>query len=206
MVKVLSSQSHAAPVVLSLSAGGLLGAMIPLSGRVDNPLCHAGSILLAGGWPWAGLAFLIGYLRRSQGESAILATAGLAVGVITYYLSKCLGPLLSSSQPLVIPPCSEIFVWGFAAVILGAPLGCLGHMARTPGISGLAFRLVVPVIAYVEMSERLTTAPTTHDPLPTTIWDATRVASAVAALTLIAHTLWTTGLGRRREQEGSAYD
>lgn len=203
---MLSSQSHAAPVVLSLGAGGLLGIIGPLSGRIDNPLCHAGNIFLAGGWPWAGLAFLIGYFRRSQGQSAILATAGLTVGVIAYYLAEFLGPMISAAQPPAVPPCSEILVWGTAAFVLGAPLGCLGHMARTPGMSGLAFRVVVPVIAYAEMSERLATETGARETLPTTVWEAVRVASVVAGVALTTHTLWTAATTRHRDQEGSAHD
>ena len=192
-----------APVVISLGVGLLLGLAGPVAGKWENPACVAINTVFSGGWPWAGYAFLVGYLCRSKIESTILSSLGLTVGVVTYYLSKesnrtvPTGMQLSHAVPVGLEPrtagqvfFSSAIAWGIAAFVLGAPLGLLGNLARVPGVGGLPFRLIVPLVAFCETSMRLTAEASGQSPIVGMTWNVVRVAAGVAALALVGHTVW----------------
>lgn len=199
------------PVVASLGAGVALGLSGPLVGKFDNPVCVALNVVLAGGWSWACLAFLVGYSRRSKVESALLSSSALAVGVVVYYLFKALSPaapigLETSSGSVsgsMSGAASSILLWGTSAFVLGAPVGFLGNVARTPGIGGLPFRLVVPLIAFYETSTRLDVEARGLGPVVVVTWHVIRVAAVIAALSLAGHTIWSWRRARRNHSETS---
>ncbi|MFE0578553.1 hypothetical protein [Streptomyces sp. NPDC058874] len=168
------------------------------------------STVFSSGWPWACYALLVGCSRRSTIESALLASSGLAVGVVAYYLFKDMNPAIPAGMEAATPvPAGvqwesgafkdgRILVWGTAAFVFGAPLGFVGNMARTPGVGGLLFRLLVPFIAFFEATRRLSVEADVQGPVFSATWNVTRVAACVVAGALIGHTAWSWWVRRSR--------
>lgn len=92
---------------------------------------------------------------------------------------------------------SKIEAWAFFAFAFGAPLGFLGNVARVPGVGGLFFRLLIPLVAYYEMSMRLADEARGLDSIIVNLWTVIRVISVVAALALVGHTIWSFWRARR---------
>ncbi|WP_239064962.1 hypothetical protein [Streptomyces sp. S4.7] len=183
------------PIVIVFTVGVVLGVMGPLMGKFDNPVCHAAALVFSGGWAWACFAFLVGFSRRSKIESALLASSALAVAVVVYYVFKSMFP--ASPIGLVVSSGagdglgSKILVWGIAAFVFGAPVGLFGNIARTRGIGGLPFRLLIPLTAFIETSARLDAeAPSQGDVVEFT-WNAIRIAAGAAFLAVLLHELIT---------------
>ncbi|MGW1774050.1 hypothetical protein [Streptomyces sp. NPDC002104] len=145
----------------------------------------------------------MGYFRRSKRESALLASLGLAIGVVAYYLFKDMNPVIPAGMERAtsVPDGMEAesgtssggqaLVWGMAALVFGAPLGFMGNVARTPGVGGLPFRLLVPLIAFFEATQRLSVEADSRGPVFGATWNATRVAACVVAVVLVGHTVWS---------------
>ncbi|RNG22178.1 hypothetical protein EEJ42_21675 [Streptomyces botrytidirepellens] len=196
------------PVAVSLGAGLLLGLVGPVAGEWDDPVCAAVSIVFSSGWPWACYAFLVGYFRRSKIESALLSFLGLAVGVVTYYSFKDMNPTIPAGmEPATSVPAGmesgassegQIRVWGIAAFVFGAPVGLVGNVARAPGVGGLLFRLLVPLIAFFEAIQRLSTETDSQGPVFAMTWNVIRVAACVVAVALMGHTAWSWRVRRSR--------
>ncbi|MFF4390814.1 hypothetical protein ACFY0G_29120 [Streptomyces sp. NPDC001552] len=180
--------------LLTLGAGALIGALGALSGKFDGPIFHVVNIVFSGGWSWACFAFLVGYTRKSKVESAALASSALAVGVVVYYLLKWLSPVapigMTADGMVADGVSSGIVLWGIAAFLFGAPMGLFGNLARIPGIGGLSFRLLVPLIVYVETSARLKMEAATAGRFVELTWSTTRVISVLTALALVGHVVW----------------
>ncbi|MER6393644.1 hypothetical protein ABT236_34930 [Streptomyces sp. NPDC001523] len=190
-----SSRARLVAVPAILLAGLAMGAVGALAAEFDGPIFHVVSIVFSGGWSWACFAFLVGYFRPSKVESALLASSALAVGVVVYYLSKALSPV--APMGMDVPgesgagdATSGILLWGTAAFLFGAPLGLFGNLARIPGIAGLSFRLLIPLIAFYETSVRLDVEAATAGPVPAATWSAIRVLAALAAAALVGHMVW----------------
>ncbi|MEU8438796.1 DUF6518 family protein [Streptomyces sp. NPDC029216] len=204
------ARARVVPVAVSLGAGLLLGLVGPTAGKWDNPVCVAVSIVFSSGWPWACYAFLVGYFRRSKMESAFVAAAGLAVGVVAYYFFKDMNPIIPAGMKSAasIPAEMEmesgassegqILVWGIAAFVFGAPVGLVGNVARTPGVGGLLFRLLVPLIAFFEATQRLIVEAESQRPAFSMTWNVTRVAACVVAVALVGHTVRSWRVRRSR--------
>ncbi|MFJ6484898.1 MULTISPECIES: hypothetical protein [unclassified Streptomyces] len=179
---------------LTLGAGALIGALGALAGKLDGPIFHVVNIVFSGGWSWACFAFLVGYTRKSKVESACLASSALAVGVVVYYLLKWLSPVapigMTADGTVGDGVSSGILFWGIAAFLFGAPLGLFGNLARIPGIGGLPFRLLVPLIVYFETSTRLEVEAATAGRFVEMTWSTIRVIAVLAALALVGHTAW----------------
>ncbi|MEV7560814.1 hypothetical protein [Streptomyces sp. NPDC089795] len=177
-----------------LGAGVLIGAIGALSGKFDTPIFHVTGVVFAGGWSWACFAFLVGYTRRSKVESACLASSALAVGVVVYYVLKWLSPVapigMSADGMESDGISSGIVAWGIAALLFGVPMGLFGNLARIPGIGGLAFRLLVPLIAFVETSARLAAEADTAGKFVEVTWSTIRVLAVLTALALVGHMVW----------------
>lgn len=193
-------QARVAPVTVTLGAGLLLGLVGPVAEKWGNPVCVALGLIFSAGWPWACYAFLAGYFSRSRIRSSLLPPLGLAIGVIVYYLWKSASPATpdgleagASGEGIY----SKIFVWGVAAFVFGAPLGFLGNVARVPGIGGLPFRLLVPLIAIYEASVRLATEVNGRSAIVAITWNGVRFAAITIAAILMGHTAWSWWRGRR---------
>ncbi|WP_246042733.1 hypothetical protein [Streptomyces globosus] len=170
---------------------GLAGALAAKGGGA--PFTAAG-VLFSGGWPWACFGVLVGYARQSKAESAVLAPAGLGLGVVVYYLCKAFSPVapigvVVSGVPQAQVNWAGMLVWGTAAVLFGAPLGVLGNLARHPGVAGLPFRLLVPLTAFYETSLRLGTEGAAGS-VATAVWSTVRALAVLAAVALAGHTAW----------------
>lgn len=157
--------------------------------------------VFTGGWPWACYAFLVGYFRRSKIESVILAPLGLAIGVVAYYLIKgnlaSLGGLNFSGARS-----SGIALWGALAFFFGAPLGLLGNLAQVPGIGGLFFRLLVPLVAFYETSMRLETESRGPSQIVLGTWTTVRFTAVAVAIAMVAHTVRGWRRSRRIRSAG----
>ncbi|MFD3585563.1 hypothetical protein [Streptomyces sp. NPDC058683] len=186
--------------------GLLLGLAGPLAEKCGNPDCVTLNAVFSSGWSWACYAFLVGYLRRSKIESALLSSLGLAVGVVAYYLFKYLSPTIPAgleSGAVSEGISSGMFVWGIAAFILGAPLGLFGNLARIPGVGGLPFRLVVPFVTFFETSMRLATEADRQRVVVEITWTVIRFIAAAVALALVGHTIRSWWHARRTHSSGS---
>ncbi|WP_327735233.1 hypothetical protein OG749_16695 [Streptomyces nojiriensis] len=177
-------RARAASLAAPLGVGLVLGLLGPVSEKWDNPVSVAVNAVFSGGWSWACYAFLVGYFRRSKIEAALLASFGLAIGVVVYYLFKNGGV-------------SGIMVWGTLAFVFGAPVGFLGNLARVPGVGGLFFRLLIPLVAFYETSMRLTEESRGAGPVVEITWNAVRFGAVAVALALVGHVIWNWWHSRR---------
>ncbi|MFJ9342094.1 hypothetical protein ACIRP0_22750 [Streptomyces sp. NPDC101733] len=183
------------PVLIILGCGVMVGVLGALAGKCDGAFFHAVSIVFSGGWSWACLAFLVGCFRQSKVEAALTASLALAIGVVVYYLLKALSPVVPMGVDVAAEPSSggtwsKIAVWGIFAFLFGAPLGIFGNLARIPGIAGLPFRLLIPLIAFFETSMRLDAEAASAGPTVASTWSTIRVLAVLAAVALVGHMVW----------------
>jgi hypothetical protein len=198
---VLSLRSHVVPALTALAAGVTLGILAPLLSAVGGSMAHAASLVLSAGWTWAALAFCIGLARRSKIESSILAAASLVVAVIAYYATKMSrGDFRSADLNDRTGRATHVdwgsftskaLVWCIAACVIGSLLGLAGNLARNHGFQGLSFRVLVPVIAIIDTSQRLRYDAPLQGPVSTTTWSVVRLLAAALILVLIGHTVIT---------------
>ncbi|MFB0630587.1 hypothetical protein [Streptomyces sp. AB3(2024)] len=193
------------PILVIAGSGVAIGALGALTGHSDSPLSHAVSLVFSGGWSWACFAFLVGCFRHSKAESAVLASLGLAIGVVVYYVLKALIPVKAIGMEVAVTPSggdvwSKILVWGTLAILFGAPLGLFGNLARIPGVAALPFRLLVPLIAFFETTMRVDVEAAAAGPGAESTWSAVRVLAVLAAVALVGHTVW--GWRARRDGPG----
>ncbi|MEV8354009.1 hypothetical protein ACFVTT_37325 [Streptomyces niveus] len=199
-------RTRVTPIVIVFAAGVVLGVMGPLMGKFDNEICHSAALVFSGGWTWACFAFLVGFSRRSKIESTLLASSALAVAVVVYYVFKSvfpaapIGQVVSSGSGDGLG--SRIFVWGIAAFAFGAPVGLFGNIARTHGIGGLPFRLLIPLTAFIETSARLGAETPSQGDVVEFTWNAIRIAASAAFLAVLLHELITW----RAEREAPGED
>lgn len=187
------ARARVMPIAVAFATGIALAALGPLMGKFDNPVCHAAALVFSSGWAWACFAFLVGFSRRSKVESALLASSALAAAVVVYYVFKYMfptspiGQVISSGSGEELG--SRILVWGIAAFALGAPVGLFGNIARTPGIGGLPFRLIIPLTAFVETSARLETEASSQGLVVEITWTVIRIAAGAAFVGLLLREL-----------------
>ncbi|GGS74901.1 hypothetical protein GCM10010270_53320 [Streptomyces violaceus] len=193
--------ARVASFAVPLGLGLLLGLIGPTAEHWGGRPGAAVGAVFTGGWPWACYAFLVGYFRRSKIESVVLAPLGLAIGVVTYYLIKgnlaSLGGLDSSGAGS-----SGIALWGVLAFFFGAPLGLLGNLAQVPGIGGLFFRLLVPLVAFYETSMRLETESSGPSQVVLGTWTTVRFTAVAVAMAMVGHTVWGWWKSRRIRSAG----
>ncbi|MEU3035021.1 hypothetical protein [Streptomyces griseoaurantiacus] len=199
------SGARVASFVVPLGLGLLLGVTGPMAEHGGGGPGAAAGAVFNGGWPWAGYAFLVGYFRRSKIESVVLAPVGLAIGVVAYYMTKgnlaSLGGTDSSGAGS-----SGIALWGVLAFLFGAPLGLLGNLARVPGIGGLFFRLLIPVVAFYETSMRLEMESRGPSQVVLGTWTTVRFTAVAVAVALVSHTVWGWWRPRRGRPAGVGAD
>ncbi len=199
-------------MIAALTAGAMLGILAALLLAVDGSVGHAVYLVLAAGWSWAALAFCIGLARNRRMESAILASASLLTAVITYYLAKLgHGDFLTadvndpSGRTRMISWYefwSVTVSWCIAACVAGPLLGLAGNMARNHGFRSLPFRVLVPLVAIVDTSQRLKFDAPMQGSVAVTTWSVIRLVAVAIVVALIGHTLTTWGLRSIRRQSG----
>ncbi|MFF4653580.1 DUF6518 family protein [Streptomyces sp. NPDC001380] len=196
---MFSLRSPAVASAAAMAAGALLGILAPLLSATPGPPAHVASLVLSAGWAWAALAFAVGLTQTSRVASALLACAALVVAVIAYYVTKAAcgdfqtldprNPVLGAVHTDWSAVVSKSLVWSVIAVVLGSLLGLAGNLAREGGLLGLLLRLVVPVIAVVDTSQRLRFDAPLQGHVAAATWTVVRCAAVVTALVLIGRTL-----------------
>ncbi|WP_234327407.1 hypothetical protein [Streptomyces sp. NRRL WC-3742] len=194
----------------ALTAGALLGVLGPVTGAADGSATHAASLVLSAEWTWAALAFFVGLAQKSKTGSAVLASASLIAGVIAYYavklnhgdflradLSDPSGATTHTDWAGVLP---KMVVWSVAACLLGSLLGLCGNLARRGGLLGVVFRLVVPLIAIVDTSQRLQFEGTLQGSVARATWEVVRIVAVVAVVVVTGWAL----LARRSRPAGES--
>ncbi|MFF5305113.1 hypothetical protein ACFY5F_37740 [Streptomyces sp. NPDC013161] len=120
---------------------------------------------------------------------------------MAYYLTKEIlasqGGMASSGSGS-----SGIVLWGVLAFVFGAPLGLLGNLAQVPGIGGLFFRLLVPLVAFYETSMRLETESRGPSQVVLGTWTTVQYTAVAIAVALVGHTLWGWWRSRRVRSAG----
>ncbi|MBG0853642.1 hypothetical protein I2W78_17760 [Streptomyces spinoverrucosus] len=195
---MFSSRSFILAPAAALTAGAALGVLAPLLEMSDAPAGHMAHLVLAAGWSWAALAFCVGLARKSRIESAVLAPASLIAAVITYYATKLergkflAADLSNPSQGAQLywdGFSSKTVFWCAAAATLGALLGLAGNLARNRGIQGLPFRTLVPLIAFIETSERLRVEASLQGAVAGATWSVTRLVAVTVFVVLVGQTV-----------------
>jgi hypothetical protein len=192
---------HLVPTVAALTAGALLGILAPLLGSGGSSASHVAGVVLSAGWAWAALAFCVGRARKSKTESVVLALASLTTAVVAYYVTKlCQGDFLAAdlSDPSGRTTqvdwnafLSKTVVWCVFAWFLGSLLGLAGNLARNQGIRGLPFRVLVPVVAVVDTSQRLQFDAPLQGSAAEVTWNVVRFMAVAAVLALVGHAVIT---------------
>ncbi|WP_432104487.1 DUF6518 family protein [Streptomyces sp. bgisy091] len=189
------SRSFALTSVAALAAGAILGIGAPLLGATESVVGNAIHVTLSGGWLWAAFGFCVGFVRTSKVESAVLASASLAVAVVAYYVAKMWqeGSFESSIY-------SRAIFWSVAAAAFGPILGVAGNLARNRGLRGLAFRVFIPVVAIVETSQRIRVEAPFMGATAGATWGCIRLAAVAAVIALVGHAVirWRPRLRAKR--------
>ncbi|MFJ4980455.1 DUF6518 family protein [Streptomyces coeruleorubidus] len=168
-------------LIAALTAGAALGIFVPLLETADAPAGNVANLVLAAGWAWAALAFCMGLSRNSRLESITSASASLISAVIAYYATKLAqGEFLTAdlnapsqgTQVHWYSFLSKAVFWCVAASILGPILGLAGNLARNRGILGYTCRMLVPLVAIAETSERLRVEASLQGAVAGTTWTA----------------------------------
>ncbi|MFI5868472.1 hypothetical protein [Streptomyces sp. NPDC051546] len=202
-----------------LLAGALLGVLGPVLTRprpdggrevAGGALGQVVHLLASAGWSWAAFAFAIGWVCRSWRRAVWLAPAALVVAVAAYYLVKMAQGDFRAfdmtagyyEQPDLLPIdwggfLTKSVAWWVAACIFGPLLGWAGTQARQPHLGGLLYRLLVPLIAIVDMSLRLPGNRELDGSIAIDTWSAIRIAAVIACALLTAWALHTTHRLRR---------
>jgi hypothetical protein len=184
--------------MLALALGAAVGILGPLLGAAGTAAGHMASLVLSAGWAWAALAFCVGLARESRLASAVLGVASLVVAVVAYYATK-LGQGEFRASDISDRSGGTIYVnwhgflsmtaiWCVVACVLGALLGLAGNLARNRGVRGLPFRLVVPLVAIVETSQRLHFEAEMQGSAVVTTWTVIRVLAGAGILVLVVMT------------------
>ncbi|MCQ4044659.1 DUF6518 family protein [Streptantibioticus rubrisoli] len=196
------SPSQALTSTTALLAGGALGVLAPLIGAVGGTSARVADLVLAAGWSWAALAFCAGFSQPSKKRSALLAIASLVIAVVAYYVTK-LGQGNFLAADLNDPSgkttyinwfdfLSKMAVWCVAACILGPLLGFAGNLARNGRLRNLPFRIVVPVIAIIDTSQRLQLDAPLQGPTAAMTWSVIRLIAAASIVAILVHAVITS--------------
>ncbi|WP_161356400.1 hypothetical protein [Streptomyces sp. SID3343] len=179
---------------------GILGPSLVSSGGQAGHVVH---IVLSVGWSWAALAFSVGMLGTSKMQSAGAAVVSLVVAVLAYYLTKANQGHFEKLDISDHTGQTTYFAWGdfwsltvtwwVFACLLGPILGWAGN-ASVHGPYRLAARLLVPFVAVVESSMRLSSEAPLQGSLVATTWSVTGAVAATAILVLASQAV----LGYRR--------
>ena len=148
-----ASRVRWAPPLVAGMALGVANSMSNAFGSAYGPLTTAPgqgvrwleyvSSWLGTPWAWALFAFGVGWFTRRPGAAALLATAGLLLAVLAYYVSDA---ALGLNERLSVV---EIQFWSVISLLVGPVMAVLGALAHRPEAWSLAPGLAVPaVMAY----------------------------------------------------------
>ncbi|WSY37106.1 DUF6518 family protein (plasmid) [Streptomyces sp. NBC_00887] len=181
--------------VAALAAGAALGIGAPLLGATEATVGNAIHLTLSGGWFWAAFSFCVGFARTSRLESAVLSSVSLVVAVVTYYVTKLWQEGSFDSSVF-----SRIIFWSMAAAAFGPILGVAGNLARNHGLRGLAFRVLIPLMAIVETSQRIRLESPSMGATAGATWGCIRLVAVAAVFALVGHAviIWRLRPGVRR--------
>jgi hypothetical protein len=91
-------------------------------------------------WAWALFAFGVGWFTRRLGAAALLATGGLLLAVLAYYVSDA---MLGLNDQLSV---SEIQLWSAISLLVGPVMAVLGALTHRPRAWSLVPGLVAPAV------------------------------------------------------------
>jgi hypothetical protein len=148
-----------ASVVCGTAFGACAAAVTSVPGTVPVVL----ALVLGVGWSWAALAAVAGARSRSMPRAALGGMLALIGAVVAYYaVQVARGDFDHVNEAAVTAVVTDwqgmlttTAVWAIAAVMTGPILGVTGRRARGSGMVGLGCRLVIPVIALLEMRFRI---------------------------------------------------
>ncbi len=178
---------------IPLTGGLLVGISGPVLEKAGGPVGHAASVILVAGWTYALLGFSSGLLAKTKVQAVTLSIVSLWVTVSAYYLTKATqGDFTQASYEEPTGPTvfawsdflSMLAVWFFFALLLGSLCGIAGYFART-GPYRLPFRILVPAVALVETSMRLSAEADIQEALVGATWSVTRILAVAAILLLV---------------------
>jgi hypothetical protein len=132
--------------VQAAALGVAVGVVSSLSNALAAPAARFASYLLNSGWVWAAVAVAAGWRLSTRGRGAVAGMLALLATTTAYYVLDSI--LREESVALYW---YEMRVWWVVSAAFGSVLGVVGASIRSPGVSGLLARLVVPVGAAAEM-------------------------------------------------------
>ena len=91
-------------------------------------------------WAWALFAFGVGWFTRRLGAAALLATGGLLLAVLAYYVSDA---MLGLNDQLSV---SEIQLWSAISLLVGPVMAVLGALTHRPRAWSLVPGLATPAV------------------------------------------------------------
>jgi len=119
-------------VMLGVGGAMLDTVFVLRTGRLSLGMLIVGAtwFLLNSGVVWGLLAFVAGRISRRAGIAALAGVVSLVAAVGSYY---CFGMTFGDRIWGLGPLLPVITRWTLAAVVLGALVGYLGALSRTPG-------------------------------------------------------------------------
>ncbi|HEX4225616.1 MAG TPA: hypothetical protein VHZ97_24840 [Pseudonocardiaceae bacterium] len=183
--------------MIALAVGAVLGVSGPLLLAAGGSFGQVANLVLAAGWAWAAMAFCVGLGQQTRRESVALAVVSLVAAVIAYYVTTLVqggfvradlnDPTGRTVRLDWTGFFTETVLWCIAAVVLGSVLGFAANLARRPGMRGLPFRALVPLVAVVDTSMRLRSRAPLQPAVDATTWTVIRLVAGGVILLLIVY-------------------
>ncbi|GGR81241.1 hypothetical protein GCM10010252_19700 [Streptomyces aureoverticillatus] len=175
-----------------LAAGAVTGALGPQ--LEDSPITffHVMALVLADGWAWIALGFVIGLAHTRTAQAAVAGPVALITAVCAYYTVQAAHGAFSEAVSLESSSAgtrtdwngfaATTLLWCLVAAIAGVLAALAGNQARQSGLPGLLLRLAVPAMAIVETSLRLDHEAHAAGHAAEMTWTVTRLAAAAAVV------------------------
>jgi hypothetical protein len=181
------------PAMLA-AASIAVGIFGPLSLSIEGQAAHVMNVIFSAGWSWAALAFLVGMSGKSKLRSSGAGALSLIIAVLAYYLTEVVRGDFRQVDFSDHTGQTTYFDWGnfwsmtllwwFFACLLGPILGLAGNLAIN-GPGRLAARLVVPIVAICELTNRNSVESSHQDSLVGTTWGVIRIVAILAVVALV---------------------
>lgn len=190
------SRYRALPHLAVAAAGIALGCAGPMLIGFDGVAFQVVHLIASSGWAWAALAFCVGLAQKTRAKAALWAPGSLIIGVVVYYLVKLLQGGYRTMDRLADPMGSNLFIswpeffariilWSGVAIIVGPVLGIAGFYSRRRKPRHLPAQMTVPVVAILELSQRLRYPVLLQSPVITPTWTVALVI-AIGAVVVLA--------------------